>query len=219
MAMTRMQVYALGAAVALTPVSLLAQLPSSTSQNPQNPATPAVASANPSPYGTDSSVGGGLAITDPQTMKDKMFLRKVTQGGYAEVQLGQLAAQKGSSDDVKKFGQWMADDHTMLNNNMKPIARSVGIMEPTKLNKSDQAEFDKLSGLSGTDFDKEYLAFVSKDHHKDLQVFEDEEAAASDPDLKDACAMAERVIARHTRYVDRLAAKNGVPVPPPPPTK
>src|SRR5579883_1087065 len=35
---------------------------------------------------------------------DKEFVKKAAEGGLAEVELGQLAAQKASSDDVKKFG-------------------------------------------------------------------------------------------------------------------
>ena len=100
---------------------------------------------------------------------DKMFLKKASMGGYAEVQLGQLAAQKGNSDEVKKFGQKMVDDHTALNDQMKPFAEAAGLQPPTKLSPKDQAEYDKLNGLSGDDFDKEYLAYMVKDHHIDLR--------------------------------------------------
>src|SRR5689334_4982876 len=43
---------------------------------------------------------------------DKKFATEAAQGGLAEVELGQLAAQKGQSDKVKQFGQRMVDDHT-----------------------------------------------------------------------------------------------------------
>src|SRR5437763_2337774 len=46
-----------------------------------------------------------------QIMQDKMFLRKAAEGGIAEAKLGQLAAQKGGSEDVKALGQKMVDDH------------------------------------------------------------------------------------------------------------
>jgi len=34
------------------------------------------------------------------------------KGGMAEVEMGQLAADKGSSEDVRKFGKKMVTDHT-----------------------------------------------------------------------------------------------------------
>jgi len=144
---------------------------------------------------------------------DKMFLHKAAQGGYAEVQFGQLAAQKGNSDEVKKFGQKMVDDHTSLNDQMKPFVDAAGLQAPTKLDKKNQAEYDKLNGLSGDDFDKEYLASMVKDHHMDLHEFRHEEASTTDPNLKDAVAKGESVIKEHTEMVDKLARDKGVPVP------
>ncbi|WP_353062541.1 DUF4142 domain-containing protein [Tunturibacter psychrotolerans] len=148
-----------------------------------------------------------------QTMKDKIFLRKAAQGGMAEVKLGQLAAQKASGDDVKAFGQKMVDDHTKLNNEMAPIADSMGVRLPKDLNKEDQAEYDKLNALSGNNFDMEYLAFMVKDHHKDLREFRQEAASTTDPTLQLAVANATKVIHEHTMMVDRLAREKGVSVP------
>jgi putative membrane protein len=148
-----------------------------------------------------------------QTMKDKIFLRKAAQGGMAEVKLGQLAAQKGSGDDVRAFGQKMVDDHTKLNNEMAPIADSMGVRLPKDLNKEDQAEYDKLNALSGNNFDMEYLSFMVKDHHKDLREFRQEAASTTDPTLQTAVASATKVIHEHTMMVDKLAREKGIPVP------
>ena len=148
-----------------------------------------------------------------QVMKDKIFLRKAAQGGMAEVKLGQLAAQKGSSEDVRAFGQRMVDDHTKLNNDMAPVADSMGVRLPKDLSKEDQAEYDKLSSLSGNDFDMEYLSFMVKDHHKDLREFRQEAARTTDPTLQTAVANATKVIHEHTVMVDKLAREKGIPVP------
>ena len=148
-----------------------------------------------------------------QTMKDKIFLRKAAQGGMAEVRLGQLAAQKASGDDVRAFGQKMVDDHTKLNNEMAPIADSMGVRLPKDLNKEDQAEYDKLNALSGNNFDMEYLSFMVKDHHKDLREFRQEAASTTDPTLQTAVANATKVIHEHTMMVDKLAREKGIPVP------
>lgn len=148
-----------------------------------------------------------------QVMQDKMFLRKAAEGGLAEVKLGQLAVQKGSSDDVKAFGQKMVDDHTRMNKEMAQIADSMGVMLPKSINKEDQAEYDKLNALSGNEFDMEYLAFMVKDHHKDLHEFRLEAASPTNPVLHDAVVKAQGVIHEHTVMVDKLAREKGVPVP------
>jgi putative membrane protein len=96
------------------------------------------------------------------------------------------------------------------------------VKAPTKLNKEDQAEYDKLNGLSGDDFDKEYLAFMVRDHHKDLHEFRAEAANTSDPVLKAVAEKGFKVIYGHMTTVDKLARDKGVampgrnrPVPPP----
>src|SRR5882757_9617083 len=85
-------------------------------------------------------------------MKDKIFLRKVTEGGLAQVQLGKLASERASSQEVKDYGQKMADEHAKLNTTMAALADSIGMRLPKNLNKTDQAQYQKLSTLSGDAF-------------------------------------------------------------------
>jgi putative membrane protein len=148
-----------------------------------------------------------------QMMKDKIFLRKAAAGGMAEIQLGQLAVQKADSADVKAFGQKMVIDHTALNESMKPIADSLGVMLPKKISKENQAEFDKLNTLSGTDFDTEYITFMVRDHHKDLREFRSEAEYAADPTLKDAVTKAADIIRGHTVMIEKLAKDKGIQTP------
>lgn len=203
----------LGAVAMAAPVALMAQVdPSSgmpSSAQPSATSGSRGSSANPAlPQDSSSGLGGAA-----QTMKDKIFIRKAAEGGMAEVQYGQLALQKSSNDAVKEFAQKMIDDHTRLNENMKPVADTLGVPAPKKLNKEDQEEYDKLSALSGPDFDKEYLTAMVKDHRKDLREFREEETEASDPALKDEVSKGETVISEHMRMVYQLAKANGVVFP------
>jgi putative membrane protein len=196
--------------VAISPALLLAQfdptaVPASQTQpnrpGQQAPSTTAIQDAGPHA----GDVG--------QIMQDKMFLRKAAEGGIAEVKLGQLAAQKGSSDEVKAFGQKMVDDHTKMNSEMAEVADSLGVMLPKSMNKEDQAEYDKLNALAGNDFDMEYLSFMVKDHHNDLHEFRMEAASRADPALHDEVVKAEGVIHDHTVMVDKIARAKGIPIP------
>ena len=63
---------------------------------------------------------------------DQTFVMKAAQGGLAEVQLGQLAAQKASNPDVKAFGQKMVDDHTKANDQLKQVAAQDNIAIPAE---------------------------------------------------------------------------------------
>ena len=216
MKMTTIHLALLGAVIA--PAVLLGQINNSTPNQPgsMQPGTMQPNGTNPTGAngtGMAGAMTAGSGANPDQTVRDRMFLRKAAEGGMAEVQLGQLAAQKGSSDDVKAFGQKMVTDHTQLNNDIKPIADQMGVMLPKKLKKDDQAEYDKLSAMAGEDFDKEYLTFMVKDHHADLREFRQEDMAVQDPTLKAAVDKGLGVIREHTQMVDKLAKDKGIPVP------
>lgn len=193
-----------GAATLLASTAV-AQIPAAGSSAAQSQISGQVASVGPTDLSTNASAG-----VDTQLMMDRIFVHKITDGNFAEAHLGQLAAQKASSDDVKKLGQKMVDDHTTLDNNMKPVADELGVRAPTKLAKEDQEEFDKLSALSGSDFDKEYLAYTLRAQRKDLHEFRRETAQTNDPQIRDTINGVQPMVVGHLYMVNKLALDNGV---------
>lgn len=141
---------------------------------------------------------------------DKIFAQKAMQGGMAEVQLGQLAAQNGGSEDVKEFGQRMVDDHSKLNDQMKPIAQQIGVEPPTQLSAKDQALLTKLQGESGKQFDDTYIRAMVKDHRMDLKQFRKEARSGGDPALKQAAESGAQVIQQHLQQVEQLAQAHNI---------
>ena len=75
----------------------------------------------------------------------------------AEIQLGQLTLQKSNNDQVKQFAQHMIDDHTKLNDQMKPVAQQLGVDVPNQISKKDQKVMAKLQALSGPAYDQAYI--------------------------------------------------------------
>jgi putative membrane protein len=119
---------------------------------------------------------------------DRTFMMKAAQGGMAEVELGTLAKNNGSSPDVKEFGSKMVDDHTAANNELKQIAAKENVTLPTSLDAKDQALKDRLSKLSGPAFDKAYMAAMVKDHEHDVTEFRREASSGQDPEVKQFAA-------------------------------
>jgi putative membrane protein len=146
-------------------------------------------------------------------IRDKMFLRKATEGGIAEVELGKLAAEKGSADDVKSYGQKMVDDHTALNKQLATVADEMGFRLPKTMNSAGKAEYDKLKAMSGSDFDTEYILFMVKDHHADFRDFRTEATSATDANLKEVVAKAAITIREHMVQIDKIAKDKGIAVP------
>jgi len=140
---------------------------------------------------------------------DTTFAMKAAQGGMAEVKLGQLAVDKASSPDVKAFGQRMIDDHTKLNDQMKQVASQENMSLPTDLDAKDQAEYNKLSQLSGTAFDKAYMKDMVKDHQMDIKEFQKESNSGQDPQLKQLASTALPILQSHLQMAEDTQAKVG----------
>ncbi|HET7101799.1 MAG TPA: DUF4142 domain-containing protein [Terriglobia bacterium] len=148
--------------------------------------------------------------SDMSAMQDKAFLRKAAEGGMAEVQLGQLAQQKASSQDVRQFGEKMVQDHSQLDQQLKPIAEQQGVRPPKALSKKDEATLRKLEGLSGQQFDHAYIEAMLKDHKKDLKEFKETANRTQNPQLKDAAQRGAQVIESHLQDIQQIAKSHNV---------
>jgi putative membrane protein len=115
---------------------------------------------------------------------DQEFMNKAAQGGMAEVMLGQTASSKGTSPDVKNFGNRMVSDHGKAGDELKQLAQTKGVTLPSDVDDESKKMSDKLSKLSGKDFDKAYISGMVDDHEKDVKEFEKASKDAKDPDLK-----------------------------------
>jgi putative membrane protein len=141
---------------------------------------------------------------------DQKFATNAAIGGMAEVQLGQLAAQKGASDEVRQFGQRMVDDHTKANQDLMQVASGKGWTLPTSLDAKTQAEVTRLSGLSGDKFDKEYVKMMLDDHKKDVGEFQKESTSGADADIKSFATRTLPTLQDHLQMIQRIHDKQAL---------
>ena len=140
---------------------------------------------------------------------DTTFAVKAAQGGLAEVKLGQLAAEKGSSPDVKAFGQQMVDDHTKANDQLKSVAQAERMTLPSEMNPKQQALYAKLQNSSASEFDHTYVKAMVKDHEEDVKDFEKEANSGSDPQIKDFAAKTLPVLQGHLDKIKGIQSSMG----------
>lgn len=118
------------------------------------------------------------------TAAEKAFMKKAADGGMTEVELGKLAAEKGGSDAVKDFGNEMVKDHGKINDNLKELAGKMNVTLPASVSAMHKAMIEKMSGLSGADFDNAYVPAMVKAHKKDIAAFEQAGKMVKNDDLK-----------------------------------
>jgi putative membrane protein len=102
---------------------------------------------------------------------DAKFAVKAAAGGLAEVELGKLAQEKGSSQEIKKFGAMMVKDHSAANAELAELAKNKHIVLPETIDEKTTKLKDKLNTKTGQDFDRAYVEAMVADHKEDTAAF------------------------------------------------
>jgi putative membrane protein len=139
---------------------------------------------------------------------DQSFLTEAVAGGLAEVELGQLAAEKSSNPEIKKFAERMVTDHGKANDQLKQIAAQKGIDLPTEPSATHKATKERLSKLSGDEFDKAYMSNMLSDHKKDVAAFRKESTEGKDPELKEFATKTLPTLEGHLKEAESISPKS-----------
>lgn len=140
---------------------------------------------------------------------DQSFVTKASQGGAAEVKLGQLAQDKASNQKVKDFGKQMAEDHAKAGDELQKIAQQKNLRAPTEMTAQDDALMKRLQGLSGSEFDKAYMSAMVKDHEDDIAEFQKEANSGTDADVKGFASKTLPKLNEHLRMAKEAAMQVG----------
>ena len=132
--------------------------------NSTNRSDDSTAITNESASRDDSPATGtsGLAGDTERFAKDAMMANK------AESELGQLALERGQNASVKQFAKMMVQDHTQALTDLKQATSGAAVAEPADLDSKHQSLYDRLSKLSGAEFDREYMKAMV-DGHRDVE--------------------------------------------------
>jgi len=235
-----MRVLTAGVVVVLAPVTVRAQIdPGSASGASGYPTTTTGAAgtamgpggATTSPTGINQQNGqtGGAQPMQPSSMRDSLgapgltgqemmdrqFMQKAAEGNIADIRMGTMAEEKGGAA-VKELAQKLVDDHTTMEKDLAAEADSMGVMLPKKMSKDAEKEYDKLKGLSGKDFDTEYVTYEARVHFGDLHVYHMEASVAADPGLTSVVVKEMGMMHQHLGLIVSTAKEEGIALPPRP---
>ena len=121
--------------------------------------------------GTATLMAISIATASAKDKPSETFLEKAIEGNFAEVSMGDLAQKNGQSDEVRSYGKMLSTDHAAANQKAMDAAKGLGVNPPTGPNAKQKADFDKMSKMSGTDFDKMFAKHMVADHQKDIAEY------------------------------------------------
>lgn len=104
-------------------------------------------------------------------------MAKAVEYNVAQVELGKMASEKSENPRVKDFADSMVSDHTdaLMKLSSLPGGNSSGV----KMNAKHQQLMDRLSKLSGTQFDQAYMKAMVTDQQEHVKFLEQQSSQAS----------------------------------------
>ena len=141
---------------------------------------------------------------DTGLKNDTDFAVTAADGGMLEVELGNLAQTKASSEQVKMFADMMVKDHTMANQELKDLAARKNITLPTALSEKSQKSYEDLSKKTGQEFDEAYMSFMVDDHQEDINAFKKQADNGNDPELKSWAAGKVPTLEQHLEHAKQV---------------
>jgi putative membrane protein len=160
-------------------------------------ATPAMAQSVGEKTGINSVAGIAPTTQD--------FVTEAAQSDMFEIQSSKMALNTADAP-TKDFAQKMIDDHTKTSDELKA---AVGKGEahatlPTAMSSSQQSMIDKLKGLKGTDFDKQYHSDQVSGHKDAVSLFQRYGKSGDDTGLKAWAAKTTPTLERHLEMAQNL---------------
>ena len=130
---------------------------------------------------------------------DTKFVKKTAKGGMREIKMAEMAKEQAKSADVKKVAEKIESDHKDANQELIALAEKKGVA----LSKNEP----KIEKMTGTDFDKEYLAMMVNDHEKNIAAFEKEAKDGEDADVKAWAEKTLPTLKEHLKMVQDAQSK------------
>ncbi|MGM9476073.1 DUF4142 domain-containing protein [Pedobacter sp. GSP4] len=149
---------------------------------------------------TNAMATGGIAVDEA----DAKFTTQAAVGGMAEVELGKMALEKSTNEQVKEFATMMVKDHGMANTELMAIAKQKNITLPSTVDDEHKKKMEDLSKKSGKDFDKAYVDAMVSGHKSTLKLMEDESRDGKDVDLKAFATKTAPVVQSHLVMINKI---------------
>ena len=138
---------------------------------------------------------------------EKKFLSEAAVGGQYELALAQLATANASDSSVKSYAAMLVSDHTMANQKLQLLAQRRNVVLPTTLPADKQQVIDRLTKLTGPEFDRQFIQIVGlHDHKTDIGLFEKASREAKDSEVREFASSTLPTLRAHLSAAQNLPA-------------
>jgi len=191
--------------------------PSAASSPHQRDSTSTGAAEAPTAQGADPASASTPTphqqqVTDPgrtgKAVTPQSFASQAAVIGKAEIELGQIALKNSRDENVRKYAERMIKDHSAADKKLKSVAAKDNLQLPQSLDPEHESLKMKLQGMTGSQFDGEYMKAMANGHDKAVALFGavSQQPQMSD-ELKQFAAATLPVLEQHKEMAHSLHSK------------
>ncbi|MCY7349249.1 MAG: DUF4142 domain-containing protein [Cytophagaceae bacterium] len=162
-------------------------------------------------YGADSRVSeSAMNAQRTSTTGDAMgFMQEAAAGNLTEITTSQLALKISTNAEIKRFAEMMIKHHQTSNGELKALAVDNNVQLPTQPKPEQKTEYDKLTTMTGSAFDRAYVDLQVRSHKQTVAKFEDAAAALGDLGVQAYATKTLPVVQAHLDRIVQMQGKMG----------
>lgn len=152
---------------------------------------------------TESKVTEAAILTDTHNL-NPAFWDYAVSSNMLQIELGRLASEKGTTEQVKELGRKAEQFHTEAVQQLKNLGSGHKTIQfPDSLGSADKTMVNEFSALEGSDFDTRYLNHVLISHKSQLDRYEEAIQKADSPKLKEWLTAMQNHMRKQLQEVDQ----------------
>jgi putative membrane protein len=127
-----------------------------------------------------------FALVGPVTAEDAAttkFLTDAIRSNLGEIKLGELAEQRGRSEEVRDFAEALIADHTRSLHETSELASKLGVIPPTESGLEGIKQHEALSRLQGEAFDRAFATQMVSAHQRAIETYTEQAKSAANPEV------------------------------------
>ncbi len=146
-------------------------------------------------------------------LEDVRFLERAADQSAIEVEIGGLAAQQASSEEVRELGSQVATDHEQIRQRLVELAQQHRVeVEERESKDAWRPAIERLQGQSGEDFDRAYLGLQLGLGRQIIELYQTQASNSTVTDLARFAITTLVRLKQHFTTAQELGALNGLSI-------
>jgi len=141
------------------------------------------------------------------TENESDFLITAADGRMMGILEGKAAVEKGTTKEIKDYGQLMIKDQKVMLAGLKNIAKQLSVALPDSISEEKQDGLEDLMEKEFKKFDKKFVKMMKIDHRRDVRLFT-RAKEYDNPKIKAFASQYLPMVASHLAKVKELRKKN-----------